>query len=59
VGKPVPPQTASIGVSTTRFVRNEGAVIRRNMAWTLILLVYLILIGVLFYLFFLRIMTTG
>src|SRR5271165_526810 len=52
VGKPVAPQTASVGVSTSRFVRNEGAVIRHNMAWTLILLVYLILIGVLFYLFF-------
>ena len=52
VGKPVAPQTASVGVSTSRFVRNEGAVIRHNMAWTLILLIYLILIGVLFYLFF-------
>ncbi|MBV8102647.1 MAG: L-lactate permease [Verrucomicrobia bacterium] len=56
VGKPVAPQTASVGVSTSRFVRNEGAVIRHNMAWTLILLAYLILIGVLFYLFFPRIM---
>jgi len=56
VGKPVAPQTASVGVSTSRFVRNEGAVIRHNMAWTLILLVYLILIGVLFYFFFPRIM---
>ena len=52
VGKPVAPQTASVGVSTSRFVRNEGAVIRHNMAWTLILLVYLILIGGFFYLFF-------
>jgi lactate permease len=59
VGKPVAPQTASVGVSTSRFVRNEGAVIRHNMAWTLILLVYLILIGVLFYLFFPRIMASG
>ena len=56
VGKPVAPQTASFGVSTSRFVRNEGAVIRHNMAWTLILLIYLILIGVLFYLFFPRVM---
>jgi lactate permease len=54
VGKPVAPQTASVGVSTSRFVRNEGAVIRHNMAWTLILLIYLILIGILFYLFFPR-----
>lgn len=57
VGKPVAPQTASVGVSTSRFVRNEGAVIRHNMAWTLILLVYLILIGVLFYLFFPHVMS--
>ncbi|MBV8224129.1 MAG: L-lactate permease, partial [Verrucomicrobia bacterium] len=56
VGKPVAPQTASVGVSTSRFVRNEGAVIRHNLAWTLILLVYLILVGVLFYFFFPRIM---
>jgi lactate permease len=55
-GKPVAPQTASVGVSTSRFVRNEGAVIRHNMAWTLILLIYLILIGVLFFLFFPHVM---
>jgi lactate permease len=59
VRKPVAPQTASVGVSTSRFVRNEGAVIRHNMAWTLILLVYLILIGVLFYLFFPGVMSLG
>jgi lactate permease len=46
IGKPVAPQTASVGVSTTRFVRNEGAVIRHNMGWTFVLLAYLILIGV-------------
>jgi lactate permease len=46
IGKPVAPQTASVGVSTTRFVRNEGAVIRHNMGWTFVLLVYLIIIGV-------------
>jgi lactate permease len=51
----VAPQTASVGVSRSRFVRNEGAVIRHNMAWTLILLIYLILIGVLFYLFYPRV----
>jgi lactate permease len=51
VGKPVAPQTASVGVSTSRFVRDEGQVIRHNMGWTLILLGYLIVIGVLFYLF--------
>jgi len=52
IGKPVAPQTASVGVSTTRFVRNEGAVIRHNMGWTFALLVYLVAIGVACYLFF-------
>jgi len=51
IGKPVAPQTASVGVSTSRFVRNEGAVIRHNMGWTFVLLVYLVLIGVAFYWF--------
>jgi lactate permease len=46
IGKPVAPQTASVGVSTTRFVRNEGAVIRHNMGWTFVLLAYLMMIGV-------------
>lgn len=49
VGKPIAPQTASVGVSTSRFVRSEGEVIRHNMSWTLIILAYLILIGLLFY----------
>lgn len=52
VGKPVAPQTCSVGVATTSYVRNEGAAIRHNMGWTLVLLAYLILIGVLFYVFF-------
>ena len=52
IGKPVAPQTASVGVSTSRFVRNEGAVIRHNMGWTFALLGYLIVIGVACYLFF-------
>jgi lactate permease len=51
IGKPVAPQTASVGVSTSRFVRNEGEVIRHNMAWTFFLLAYLIVIGIGFYLF--------
>jgi lactate permease len=51
VGKPVAPQTASVGVSTSRFVRNEGEVIRHNMGWTFIMLIWLIVIGVGFYLF--------
>ncbi|HEX8755731.1 MAG TPA: L-lactate permease [Steroidobacteraceae bacterium] len=49
IGKPVAPQTASVGVSTSRFVRKEGDVIRHNMGWTFILLAYLILIAVAFY----------
>jgi lactate permease len=49
VGKPVAPQTASVGVSTTKYVRNEGQVIRHNMPWTLIVLVYLIGVGALYY----------
>ncbi|MBX5465302.1 MAG: L-lactate permease [Clostridia bacterium] len=48
IGKPVAPQTASVGVSTSRLVRNEGEVIRHNMGWTLVLLAYLILIGLFF-----------
>jgi lactate permease len=52
IGKPVAPQTASVGVSTTRFVRNEGEVIRHNFGWCLAVLVYLIIISVACYLFF-------
>jgi lactate permease len=50
IGKPVAPQTASVGVSTSKFVRKEGDVIRHNMGWTFVLLAYLIVISVLFYL---------
>jgi lactate permease len=49
VGKPVAPQTTSVGVSTSSYVRREGEVIRHNFGWTLVLLVYLILIGVFYY----------
>ena len=49
VGKPIAPQTASVGVSTSKFVRSEGQVIRHNMGWTLVVLAYLILIALLFY----------
>ena len=52
IGKPVAPQTASVGVSTSRFVRNEGEVIRHNFGWTLVLLIYLVVIGVACYFFF-------
>ncbi len=48
IGKPVAPQTASVGVSTTGYVRREGEVIRHNLPWTLVLLGYLLLIA-LFY----------
>jgi lactate permease len=50
VGKPVAPQTTSVGVSTSSYVRREGEVIRHNMGWTLVILLWLILIG-LFYLY--------
>jgi lactate permease len=50
IGKPVAPQTASVGVSTSKFVRKEGDVIRHNMGWTFVLLAYLIIIAIAFYL---------
>ena len=49
VGKPVAPQTASVGVSTSKYVRKEGQIIRHNMGWTLVILGYLILVGLLYY----------
>jgi lactate permease len=52
IGKPIAPQTASVGVSTSKFVRNEGEVIRHNFGWTLVLLGYLVVIGIACYLFF-------
>ncbi len=48
IGKPVAPQTASVGVSTSRYLRDEGPVIRHNMGWTLIMLLYLIVIGLIY-----------
>jgi len=57
VGKPIAPQTASVGVSTSKLVRSEGQVIRHNMGWTLIVLAYLILIALLFYRVFPRSMS--
>ncbi len=50
IGKPIAPQTASVGVSTSQFVRKEGDVIRHNMGWTFIMLAYLIVIAIGFYL---------
>lgn len=52
VGKPIAPQTASVGVSTSKLVRSEGQVIRHNMGWTLAVLAYLIAISAVFYFFF-------
>ena len=52
IGKPIAPQTASVGVSTSKFVRNEGEVIRHNFGWTLVLLGYLVVIGIACYFFF-------
>ncbi|HUL28201.1 MAG TPA: L-lactate permease [Streptosporangiaceae bacterium] len=49
VGKPIAPQTASVGVTTTSYVRREGEVIRHNFGWTLVLLGWLILIGLFYY----------
>ena len=44
----IAPQTTSVGVSTSKYVRREGQVIRYNLPWTLFMLGYLILIA-LFY----------
>lgn len=49
VGKPVAPQTASVGVTTSKYVRNEGQVIRHNMGWTLVMLAWLLIVGLIFY----------
>jgi lactate permease len=59
VGKPIAPQTASVGVSTSKLVRSEGQVIRHNMGWTLIVLAYLILIALVIYHFFPNWMSVG
>lgn len=56
VGKPIAPQTASVGVSTSKLVRSEGEVIRHNMAWTLIVLAYLVGVGALYYFLFPNVM---
>ncbi len=56
VGKPIAPQTASVGISTSKLVRSEGQVIRHNMAWTIIVLAYLIVIGVVYFRVFSQVM---
>lgn len=48
LAKPVAPQTASAGVSTTKYVRKEGIVIRKNLPWAIGILIYLIIIGLLY-----------
>ena len=59
IGKPIAPQTASVGVSTSKFVRKEGDVIRHNLGWTLFMLAYLVVIAVGFYLLRPASMTLG
>ena len=54
VGKPIAPQTASVGVSTSKLVRSEGQVIRHNLGWTLTMLAYLVVISAVFYFFLSR-----
>jgi lactate permease len=49
IGKPIAPQTASVGVATIGMTGHEGQVIRHNISWTLALLAYLILIGLAYY----------
>ncbi len=50
VGKPIAPQTASVGVSTSKYVRSEGQVIRHNLGWTLVVLAWLIIVGLIYFL---------
>jgi lactate permease len=59
VGKPIAPQTASVGVSTSKLVRSEGEVIRHNMAWTIIVLIYLIGVGLFYYFLFPGVMSSS
>jgi lactate permease len=44
IGKPIAPQTASVGVATTGHVRREGDIIRHNAGWALALLGYFLLV---------------
>lgn len=50
IGKPIAPQTVSVGVATTGLAGQEGQVIRHNIGPTLALLGYLIAVGAVFYL---------
>lgn len=44
LGKPVAPQTVSVGVSTTPYVRKEGIIVRKNLPWAIMYVLYLIFI---------------
>lgn len=52
VGKAIASQTASVGVSTSKYVRQEGTVIRHNLLGSLGYLVVVIGIGCLYYFLF-------
>jgi len=52
VGKAIASQTASVGVSTSKYVRQEGTVIRHNLIGSLGYLVLVIGIGCLYYFLF-------
>jgi lactate permease len=52
VGKAIASQTASVGVSTTKYVRREGTVIRYNLPGSLAYLIVVIAIGCMYYFWF-------
>jgi len=52
VGKAIASQTASVGVSTSKYVRQEGTVIRYNLPGSLGYLIVVIAIGCLYYFLF-------
>jgi lactate permease len=52
VGKAIASQTASVGVSTSKYVRQEGTVIRHNLIGSLTYLIAVIGIGCLYYFLF-------
>ena len=52
VGKAIASQTASVGVSTSKYVRQEGTVIRYNLPGSLAYLVIVMAIGCLYYFWF-------
>jgi len=52
VGKAIASQTASVGVSTSKYVRQEGTVIRNNLPGSLTYLLIVVAIGCLYYFVF-------